>query len=207
MDGELPKWERIAAGERDWDSILGGFDSCCDFPTSRFYLELADYYPDAKVVLSVRSAEGWVRSMRETLWPIWFGDNVMHYANSARVLVDENWRRYLQLMYGINWAEGASMEGGATADDAELGAIMERWNDGVKASIPAERLLVWDPADGWGPLCEFLEVPTPEGELPRINDTLAFKEGILGGAMAALNAWWDQRERPSGGLHGAALAE
>ena len=25
-----------------------------------------------------------------------------------------------------------------------------------------------------------------------------------GGGLAALNAWWDARERPSGGLHGAA---
>jgi hypothetical protein len=39
--------------------------------------------------------------------------------------------------------------------------------------------------------------------VPRVNDTAAFHEGILGGAFAALNAWWDQRELPAGGLHGA----
>ena len=46
----------------------------------------------------------------------------------------------------------------------------------------------------------------PEGPVPHINDTAAFNEGILGGGLAVLNAWWDRRERPDGGLHGAPLA-
>jgi hypothetical protein len=83
---------------------------------------------------------------------------------------------------------------------------MERWNDQVKASVPADRLLVWEPAQGWEPLCEFLEVSVPEGPVPRVNDTAAFHEGILGGGLAAVNAWWDQRERPVGGLHGAPVS-
>ena len=37
-------------------------------------------------------------------------------------------------------------------------ALMERWNDEVMATVPAERLLVWEPAEGLEPLCEFLEV-------------------------------------------------
>ena len=45
-----------------------------------------------------------------------------------------------------------------------------------------------------------------DGPLPRVNDTAAFAEGITGGGLAVLNAWWDQRERPSGGLHGAPLS-
>jgi len=46
----------------------------------------------------------------------------------------------------------------------------------------------------------------PEGPVPRVNDTAAFHEGILGGGLAAVNAWWDQRERPAGGLHGAPVS-
>ena len=80
---------------------------------------------------------------------------------------------------------------------------MDRWNERVKRDVPADRLLVWEPRDGWEPLCEFLEVGVPDEPLPNVNDTAAFKEGILGGAIAVVNEWWDQRERPSGGLHGA----
>ena len=39
----------------------------------------------------------------------------------------------------------------------------------VKQEIPAERLLVHSPKDGWGPLCAFLGVPVPEGDYPRSN--------------------------------------
>ena len=51
----------------------------------------------------------------------------------------------------------------------------------MKASIAPERLLVWNPADGWEPLCEFLEVPVPDGPVPHVNDVAAFHEGVLGG--------------------------
>ena len=85
----------------------------------------------------------------------------------------------------------------------QLAAGMEAWNAEVKATVPAEKLLVWDPADGWEPLCDFLEVAVPEGEVPRVNDTAAFIEGMLGGGLAKLNAWWEERERSASGLHGA----
>ena len=37
----------------------------------------------------------------------------------------------------------------------------------------------------------------PADPLPRLNDTHAFCEGITGGALGAVNEWWDARERPS----------
>jgi len=54
-------------------------------------------------------------------------------------------------------------------------------------------------------MCAFLGVAVPDGPVPRINDTAAYAEGILGGSLAVVNAWWDERERPSTGLHGAPL--
>jgi len=200
----LPPWERVAQGNPDWDEIFDGFESCCDFPASRYYRELAEYYPDAKVLLSVRSGEGWVRSMRETIWPMYFGDSLLHHVNQARGLVDEHWGRFLALMVHQCWdPQSGALIGAGDADDAELAAIMDRWNQGVIDSIAPERLLVWNPGDGWEPLCEFLEVAVPEGPVPQINDTSAFKEGMFGGALAALNAWWERRERPKESLHGA----
>ena len=203
LDGQLPLWERLVQGDVEWDGILGGFESCCDFPTARYYRELAEFYPDAKVLLSVRAPEGWVRSMRETIWPMYFGDSVMRHVNLARAQVDRNWARFLELMVQMCWNERTgAMVGAGTADDAEFEAIMERWNEGVRTSIPPERLLEWNPADGWEPLCEFLEVAVPAEPLPHINDTASFHEGVLGGGLAVLNEWWDRRERGATGLHG-----
>jgi hypothetical protein len=43
----------------------------------------------------------------------------------------------------------------------------------VKAHVSGERLLVFDVAVGWSPLCEFLDVPVPAEPFPRINDAPA----------------------------------
>ena len=207
LHGRIGAWEGVVDGTGDLGAIVDGYQSSCDFPSARYYRELAERYPDAKVVLSVRSGEGWARSMSETILPIFYGDAVMHYVNDARRLVDDDWRRYLEVMEKINFdEETGAMRGAGDADEAGLVAIMERWNDEVRATIAPERLLVWNPGDGWEPLCEFLEVAVPDGPVPNVNDTAAFREGILGGGLAVLNGWWDQRDRPSGGLHGAALS-
>jgi hypothetical protein len=203
MDRGLTLWEAVADGSPDWEAIFGDAQSTCDYPSARYYREILDYYPDAKVVMSVRSADGWVRSMRETIWPMYWGDSVMYHVCQARRHLDRDWDRFIRLMYRMTWDEGTGGISGDHASDEGLAAIMERWNAQVIADVPAEKLLVWNPADGWEPLCEFLEVGVPEGPVPHVNDTTAFLEGILGGGMRVLNEWWDQREGSSEGLHGA----
>jgi hypothetical protein len=206
LENELPHWEAALDGNADWDAVFGDSQSTCDFPSSRFYADLMEHYPDAKVILTVRSGEGWVRSMRETVWGVFFGDSVLHHVSDARAVVDPLWRRYTDLMNSMNWEEGGAMTGDHHSD-AGLIEIMDRWNDQVQRTVPADRLLVWDPKEGWGPLCEFLEVDVPDSPLPHLNDTASFKEGVIGGSLAMLNEWWDKRDRPEHGLHGAPLEE
>ena len=52
--------------------------------------------------------------------------------------------------------------------------------EAVKAAIPADRLLVYQVKDGWGPLCEFLGVPVPDEPFPRTNDRGEFWDRISG---------------------------
>jgi hypothetical protein len=203
LEASLPEWGAVVAGDRDWDAIFGNYRAVCDFPGARYYRELMEFYPDAKVLLSVRSAEGWVSSMRQTVWACYMGPSLMAHLSLARTVVDPLWDRYIKMMTELLWAEGGALHGD-TYDDAALGALMEAWNDQVKQTVPAERLLVWEATDGWEPLCEFLEVPVPSEPLPNTNDTAAFIDGITGAALAAINAAWDARERSSQGLHGAA---
>jgi hypothetical protein len=200
-------WERIADGEALWDEILGGAQSTADWPAARYWRELAEHYPEAKVLLTVRDGAGFVRSMRETVWAIYYGDSIMHHLSDARRQIDPLWRRWTDLMIRMTWGPEAPLRGEETHDDASFAGLMDAWDEEVKRTIPAERLLVWDVRDGWGPLCEFLEVDVPAEPLPRINDTDAFKDGIMGGAIAALTEWWAARPQASSGLHGGARAE
>jgi Sulfotransferase domain len=206
LEHGLPLWESVADGNPDWERIFGEAQSTVDWPSARYWRELMDYYPEAKVLLSVRPGEDWIGSMRETIWGIFHGDSVIHHVSEARAALDPLWRRYTNLMYRITWeqATGGVLAGDSYSDEGFI-ALMERYNESVKAAVPAERLLVWDPSEGWEPLCGFLEVDGPTGPVPRLNDTASFKEGVIGGSLAVLNEWWDQRERPASGLHGAAL--
>jgi len=43
-------------------------------------------------------------------------------------------------------------------------------------------LLVFEVADGWEPLCNFLELPMPDAAFPHINDTAAV-QGIIATIM------------------------
>ena len=46
--------------------MLEGYEATVDWPACHFYQELADYYPKAKVLLSIRDPLEWFESMSAT---------------------------------------------------------------------------------------------------------------------------------------------
>ena len=70
---------------------------------------------------------------------------------------------------------------GEGIDDRETALAAYRLRTGqVRAAIPAHRLLVFDVAEGWGPLCRFLGVSAPDRPFPHHNLRADFWE-VLGG--------------------------
>ena len=53
-------------------------------------------------------------------------------------------------------------------------------NSAVKATIPADQLLVFEVKDGWEPLCKFLDVRVPDEAFPRTNDREEFWDRVNG---------------------------
>ena len=45
------------------------------------------------------------------------------------------------------------------------------WVNYVKETVPPSRLLIFEPKQGWEPLCKFLNKPIPEEPFPHVNDT------------------------------------
>ncbi len=154
-------WEEALAGNPDWDALFEGFTATVDFPACTSYQALADYYPDAKVILSVRDPEKWYQSLQDTIFA-------------------PHWIEFLPTSEA-----GAYMK--ATINDYFDGRMHDRdhlvrrfqeHTEAVKAAIPPERLLVFEAVHGWAPLCEFLGHPVPEGDYPHVNDTQATKDII-----------------------------
>ena len=65
-------------------------------------------------------------------------------------------------------------------DVAGLTRAFVAHNDAVRATIPAEQLLVYQVKDEWEPLCTFLRVRVPETPFPRTNDRVEFWGRIKG---------------------------
>ncbi|HXC45277.1 MAG TPA: sulfotransferase, partial [Solirubrobacteraceae bacterium] len=166
----------------------GDAQATVDWPGGYFWHELMDRYPDAKVLLSVRDPEKWEPSFRETIWNMCYGESLIRLLSSARAQVDPRWARYLKLVERMFWIEQAPFAAGHELPE-QLIAGFERHNELVKATVPPERLLVWNVSEGWEPLCEFLEVPTPEEPLPHVNDRETFLGRVIDGALAALQGW------------------
>lgn len=156
------KWLAALNGEIDvLDDLLDGWAAAVDWPASLFWPELAEQHPDALVVLSHRgSSETWWASADRTVW------HVMREIKQGRA--PEHVDGIHRLM---------RQRAGFAEDLAELGA-RTRYDEHfaeVVAAIPQDRLLRWQPSDGWEPLCERLGVPVPDEEPPHRNTTSDFR--------------------------------
>jgi hypothetical protein len=185
---EAPIWGRALEGESPWEELFDGFQATVDWPGSFFYRELIDYYPDAKLLLSVRDPEGWERSMRDTIWGIFYADVLMRDLSNARGRVDAKWAGYIEMMKGM-WQQSGLISDGAATSSESMQQAMDRFNEEVTDTVPADRLLVWSVSDGWEPLCEFLDVPVPDTPFPHLNDSKEFAGRVIDGALLTLQEW------------------
>jgi hypothetical protein len=58
-------------------------------------------------------------------------------------------------------------------------------NARVRETIPADRLLVYEVAQGWGPLCDFLGQPVPSEPMPKVNSREEFAAMVAAGGPPA----------------------
>jgi transglutaminase-like putative cysteine protease len=188
-------WHRALDGEDVFDVIFQGHESTVDWPGGFFYRELAEREPGAKVLLSVRDAEAWERSYRETIWNFTRGDSLVSHLSDARREVDPRWQRYLELVDRMLWSERSPF-GRGDGPEAMM-SQMRAHNKAVRESIPPERLLVWKVTEGWEPLCEFLEVPVPDQPLPHANDAETFRGRVINASLDALLQWRERQAQPA----------
>jgi len=153
-------WLEAMRGETvEWDVLFDGFIAAVDWPACTFWRELADANPDALILLSSRDAEGWWRSCEATIWKA-----------IGRAAEDE----------ANEWLDMATLMlqrfGGDINDKDSCIAAFERHNAHVRATADPNRLLDWEAADGWGPICSALGVPVPDEPFPHTNTTDEFRQ-------------------------------
>jgi len=163
---QLPYWLAAAKGESmDWDAALRGYNSCVDWPTAAYWPQLAAHYPDAKILLTTRSAESWYNSISKTIFKI-LGDIAAAPTQSPANPFGE----MIQQMITNNTFKG---------DISDPEHCMEVFNANVQAvkdAFGGDRLFVYTIGDGWEGLCQWLEVPVPDTPFPRTNNQQEFFE-------------------------------
>jgi len=183
---DLDIWLRGVEGKNsseDWRNYFKkkGFVSGCDYPFAIFFKQIADAYPNAKVVLSTRDPTTWHHSVTES---IWLFNKLARQSWTFRAMLKmfdlrKNSERWIETVetakaYGMSKGLGDAIDGGP--ESAEQ--FFRDWEDNVRAQIPADRLLVHSAKEGWEPLCEFLGFPVPDEPYPRVNDTAAIKKDV-----------------------------
>lgn len=172
------QWLDVGEGRaRDWDEVFAGFEATLDWPAAAYWRELAEHYPTAKVILSVRDPQRWYDSASATI----FGSALAQQRPlpvRRRVIRWLVARRAPDFALYPRMARATVMDrvfDGRIDDRAHAVKVFERHMAEVKATIPAGRLLVFDVREGWAPLCEFLRSPVPDEPFPQVNERAAFQ--------------------------------
>ena len=145
-------WVQAAAGQRPWDQIFADYRAAVDYPACCFWRELADEYPDAKVLLNVRDANRWFDSTQATIM-------------SPPMLAWLKASPFAEMFEATVWADF----GDRIHDRQFMVAYFEQRNEEIRTTLPSNRLLVFDVKQGWKPLCEFLGLPEPDSAFPHVN--------------------------------------
>ncbi|MEM7093726.1 MAG: sulfotransferase family protein [Actinomycetota bacterium] len=157
------RWFQAMAGEHELlDDLLQDWVAAVDWPASTLWRELMERNPDALVVLSHRGdAQTWWKSVDATVWAT---------ARRTEAGDDVLFREFNRAMFrtagfGDEWSDQAVAMARYDSHFAE-----------VVDAVPADRLVLWQPEDGWDPLCAALGLPVPDGPPVHTNTRTEFRD-------------------------------
>ncbi|HEY8121300.1 MAG TPA: sulfotransferase [Myxococcota bacterium] len=167
--GHSALWSASLEGRTDWDALFADYRATVDWPSTARWREIVDHFPDARVIHTERPAAAWYKSARDTIY------QTMKHGAPARApaAVHEQLEMARKLILRGTFDDRFE-------DEAHAIAVYEAHNARVKREIPRERMLVYQPGQGWEPLCKFLGVAVPETPYPKVNTTEDFLTRVRG---------------------------
>lgn len=161
---DAPVWQAAAHDQPvDWDALFEGYAAGVDWPVAGFWRELMDYYPEAKIILTVRDADSWYESASKTIFVSMNAELSPHTPPHVRQVIN--------MMQDLIVVRGFS---GNLTDRDHMIRVYHQHNEEVKRTVPSERLLVFEAKQGWQPLCQFLGNAVPQAPYPRANSSEEF---------------------------------
>lgn len=169
---QVALWRTALNGDDpDWATIYDGYRSQVDWPGALFWHEASIAFPEAKVIHTERPEEVWWASFSKTIGKLTTVYETME-------LPPHIMKMFEQVMPAFEARYGSKLSSKEEALEA-----YRRNNARVRELIAPERLLVFDVAAGWAPLCRFLDVEVPSEPFPHHHPRSEFWE-TLGGEPA-----------------------
>jgi len=174
-NGQGNFWVKVVNKEKyDFDEVFRikskVYKASCDFPSSIFWKEQLERYPDAKVLLTVRAPEKWYKSCSDTIFYVLprgpFSNLGIRISLHLMGISNMNEKVFRDFFHN-NW------------NKENLIKCYNDHNAKVIAECPKDKLLVYEMGQGWEPICKFLNKPIPNVPFPNVNDTKHFQRGML----------------------------
>jgi hypothetical protein len=174
-NGKYNESDGIFKNATQWDEILRHYAAIVDGPGNEFAIDLAQAYPKAKVILTIRdSPEVWLASWKRTVY-------------HQQVTWNNSWS--MRVMGAIDDFTGlarkpktdrvmAALAGGKFAYGDPNIQWYNNHLENAHKYIPADRLLEFNVKQGWEPLCRFLGKEIPNVPFPHTNDAAYFNSTI-----------------------------
>jgi len=160
---QIALWQAVARGERScWDKIFMDYQASVDWPSARYWRELAEHFENAKVLLTIRNEDSWFDSVQRTIYPI-----MRDHTSLEPSLRKEQ----ASLAHDIIVCQTFN---GKMGDRGHAKQVYRNYIEEVRQTIAPERLLNYSITEGWGSLCAFLDVPVPDEPFPFTNTTQQF---------------------------------
>lgn len=174
----IAEFEKAEKGDNpDWDKLFEGYQSAVDYPVTRYYKQLMKKYPDAKIIHTTRDPEAWYESASQTI--IWASKPSL--GRMLKLMIKLPFKPELRKQMPILKFNGKLIDREFGTDYKNKIEVIKRFtahNEDVLKTVPREKLLVFDPKQGWGPLCNFLGVPVPSTAFPKSNSKDEFVNRI-----------------------------
>jgi hypothetical protein len=147
--------------KQEFDAMLGDYHTVLSLPGCLYPEELVQAYPDARVILTTRSMQSWVDTTRiaGNQMLTWRGWGIM-----------QSWdKSFTGPLITLTQAQMRVMCNGDFSPNGWAAQHFEEHNNLVRNLVPREKLLEYDPTDGWEPLCQFLGHSRPEEPFPALD--------------------------------------
>jgi hypothetical protein len=125
--------------------------------------ELIAAYPSAKVILSIREEDSWIKSVESTIWHNYVADQ----AAGKKPETPRDIMLHKMLGYAF---EGDFPKNGRK--------VFRDHNEHVRQLMKdrKEDFLEYNIKEGWGPLCQFLGKEMPKEDIPHTDVWAKYKE-------------------------------